>query len=484
MPNKKYHRIQNIARKDIQKHDAASNKPDDFHSTQFAKDVSGKPFWIADDTEHKILQVTTGNKCCFWHIVGLPEKVHLIGKDADGKEILETKQHPMYPYEQKTFDALFDHRYIRVKKAAGMGMTTFFLYLIAWLCVRDDQYNKDQMVIVTGPRLELASEELDRLEALFYHTDYVPKKVGKKLTINGCTVQSYPSHTFNTARGLERCRLIFADEADFFPLTQIETVTTVLERYEAKSHPFVILNSTTNLPGGLYSRMDKDVNSRFKTIEVFYKEGLEKIYSPYEIEQAKKLPSFEQEYNGFYGTGLGNIFAPELVDGCIEQYDLDTIRKHSVLAVDPAFGSSKFAMVGLDEEKTDLRVKIAIEFERPSYDAMMQYILEVGRPYGRIVVDSAYPGLIRDLQSKKEDVFSITFNTELSKMVSNTASYIRQRKVKIHSGFTELIAQLKAVRFNERGHPDKTRLSFDLGDAFLMAVHHAIESQYYWDRFG
>ena len=35
-----------------------------------------------------------------------------------------------------------------------------------------------------------------------------------------------------------------------------------------------------------------------------------------------------------------------------------------------------------------------------------------------------------------------------------------------------LTSQLKAVSFNSKGHPDKTKLNFDAGDCFLMGVNH------------
>ena len=42
----------------------------------------------------------------------------------------------------------------------------------------------------------------------------------------------------------------------------------------------------------------------------------------------------------------------------------------------------------------------------------------------------------------------------------------------INSAYTDLIAQLRAVKYNDKGHPDKTELSFDLGDCLLMGCNH------------
>lgn len=386
----------------------------------------------------------------------------------------------MYEYEKEAYFELFKHRYIRIKKAAGMGMTTFFLGLIAWLCVRDDSYNGEQIVIVTGPRIDLAIEEVERLRDLFADTDYTPRKAGAKIWINGCKIEAYPSHTFNSARGLDRCRFFLVDEADFFPKGQQETVRTVVERYEAKSHPFIVFNSTTYLPGGLYEQMDNEENPRFKTIEMFYQKGLGKIYTDYEIEQAKKMANFEMEYNGQYGLGVGNIFPNLLLEKCKREYDLSLKDGEKVLAIDPAFGSSKFAIVGAEKLDGIMYIKEAVQFDRPSPSAMLDLIKKMSNNYEEIVVDSAHPGIITDLEQAQFLVESIPFNKELSEMTVNAAQLVKEEKVTIHPAFSDLMNQLKAVEFNERGHPDKKKLSFDLGDAFFMAVHQLGSVEWNW----
>lgn len=434
--------------------------------------------WNPIDHE-KQYDETHGN-CCFWHIVGLPEKEHLVGKSPDGHEIVEIRKHPLYDYEQEAYFELFKHRYIRIKKAAGMGMTTFFLGLIAWLCVKDDSYNGEQIVIVTGPRIDLAVEEVERLQNLFSNTDYMPRKTGAKIWINDCKIEAYPSHTFNSARGLDRCRFFLVDEADFFPKGQQETVRTVVERYEAKSHPFIVFNSTTYLPGGLYEQMDEEKNPRFKTLEMFYEKGLGKIYTDYEIEQAKKMSSFEMEYNGQYGLGIGNIFPNQLLEQCKTEYDLSLKEGETILAVDPAFGSSKFAIVGAEKLDNIVFIKDALQFDRPSPSAMLDLLKIKSNDYSKIIIDAAHPGLVTDLEDVGINVQSVSFNKELSEMTVNASQSVKERTVKIHPVFSDLINQLKAVEFNERGHPNKKKLSFDLGDAFMMALHHFKTSEWYW----
>jgi hypothetical protein len=51
-----------------------------------------------------------------------------------------------------------------------------------------------------------------------------------------------------------------------------------------------------------------------------------------------------------------------------------------------------------------------------------------------------------------------------------SARAVKEQKVRIHPAFKDLLAQLRSAEFNEKGHPDKKKLSFDLGDCFMMGV--------------
>jgi len=443
-------------------------------------------FWIWDRSIHEKLFDTTGGACCFWHIIGLPEKEHLIGKKANGQEILEVRQHGMKHYEKEWFDAMKENRYIWIKKAAGMGATTFFLGYMAWLCLRNDDWKDASMGIVTGPRINIAVDEIKRIPQLFRQIDYRPRVVGTAVTINGCRIEAYPSHTFDTARGLEKVRFFFVDEGDFFPKSQQLIVRGIVERYEAKTHPFVIFNSTANLPGGLYETMEKETDSIYTKIFSLVDKGItDKIYTDYEIEQAKKSLSYPSEYEGQYGVGRGNIFNYKLLDEITEQYMLEPQGGIRILNVDPAFGSSedssKFGYVGFEKREEIKYVVDAGEFPRASPEGMMDWIASKfhdGR-YTTLQVDSAFPGLIRDWQAgssktnrKPVNTKGIVFKDVLTEMTTNSMTQVQNKDVRIHPAFAGLISQLKSIEFNDRGHPNKKKLTFDQGDCFLMGLNY------------
>ena len=115
--------------------------------------LQNKPFWIWNIEEHKHEDVRTNGDCCFNHIIGLPIK--------------EGVEKPIFDYEKILYDALlindvsnhnddFKHKHLWVKKATGLGVTEFFLRLMVWLCLGNDDYQNSQMCIVTGPNIDIA----------------------------------------------------------------------------------------------------------------------------------------------------------------------------------------------------------------------------------------------------------------------------------------------------------------------------------------
>jgi hypothetical protein len=155
--------------------------------------LHNKPFWIWDIEDHKQEDIRTNGNCCFNHIIGLPTK--------------EGMEKAIFDYEKILYDALlvndyssnprytFKNKHLWVKKATGLGVTEFFLRLMAWLCLRNDDYQNSQMYIVTGPNIDIAIKLIKRMKALFepkLHVTFDSKET--VLELNGCTIEAYPSN--------------------------------------------------------------------------------------------------------------------------------------------------------------------------------------------------------------------------------------------------------------------------------------------------
>jgi hypothetical protein len=182
--------------------------------SKFTAKLHNKPFWIWNIEEHKQEDIRTNGDCSFNHIIGLPTK--------------EGLEKAMFDYEKILYDYIlvndaldhnhnFKHKHLWVKKATGLGVTEFFLRLMAWLCLRNDDYRNSQMCIVTGPNIDIAIKLIKRMKALFepkLHVTFDSKET--VLELNGCSIEAYPSNHIDAYRALDNPKFILIDEGDFF----------------------------------------------------------------------------------------------------------------------------------------------------------------------------------------------------------------------------------------------------------------------------
>lgn len=245
----------------------------------------------------------------------------------------------------------------------------------------------------------------------------VIEKTNTRIRINNATIEAFPSHHIDAVRALPNPIYILLDEADFFPyeFDDPNNPIKVVERYIPKSSPWIILVSTPNLPGGLYERLDTDPNNRYHTFRFNYEWGLDKIYDPAQIEDAKKSSSFEREYNLKYGYGLGNIFNDSWIGTALLKGErlrcvpVSYLTKKS-MGLDPAHGSSKFGITKIEYIKyasdqffnNTKRVYFSKGYSREQYEDMVdlcyKFIKEDNISY--VFIDGSQPEFIRSLKSR------------------------------------------------------------------------------------
>jgi hypothetical protein len=168
--------------------------------TRLFERLKGKPFWIWDKQQHKQEDIRTDGYCCFNHIIGLPTK--------------EGVEKAMFDYEKVLYDSIlindttnhnnFKHKHLWVKKATGLGVTEFFLRLMAWLSLRNDDYQNSQMCIVTGPNIDIAIKLIKRMKGLFVSklaATFDSKET--VLELNGCSIEAYTSNHIDAYRALD-----------------------------------------------------------------------------------------------------------------------------------------------------------------------------------------------------------------------------------------------------------------------------------------
>jgi hypothetical protein len=395
--------------------DSSLYDTDEIKKRELYARLQDKPFWLWDVATHKAEDRRTKGDCCFNHIIGLP--------------VRGNREYPMFDYEQMIYDLLDKEgkKYLWIKKASGLGITEFFLRYIAWLCCRNNDMQGKRVCVVTGPRIDLAVTLIDRLRGLFltrYNITFDSKET--LIEINGCTIEVFPSHHLDAMRGLTNVELVLLDEADFFPVGQQQNARDVAERYIAKSGSQVkiVMVSTPNAPSGLFESIEHEEPCMYTKLKLDYTYGLGKIYSEQDIKEAMTSPSFSREYALAYGGLIGNVLSENVIQHSLklgEGYDpydpavIGSPYNLRAMGIDPAFGSSKFAIVVTQlvtrEAQDVIEVLLAEQHDRPDYQAMVDRCLEIMRAYGflnhdirspdspPVFIDASSSGFIRSLRA-------------------------------------------------------------------------------------
>jgi hypothetical protein len=475
--------------------------------TRLFERLKGKPFWIWDKQQHKQEDIRTDGYCCFNHIIGLPTK--------------EGVEKAMFDYEKVLYDSIlindttnhnnFKHKHLWVKKATGLGVTEFFLRLMAWLCLRNDDYKNSQMCIVTGPNIDIAIKLIKRMKTLFepkLHVIFDSKET--VLELNGCSIEAYPSNHIDAYRALDDPKFILIDEGDFFRKGEQEDVRHVSERYIAKSDPYIVMVSTPNAPDGLFERIEKEAEETciYKGLFMDYTYGIGKIYTQEEIEKAKQSPSFEREYNLKYLGKIGNVFHTKDIEAAIEKgrkYEPDNFNPYYSLTsrsmgIDPAYGSSAFGIVVTEWADGIVQIMHAEEYHRPDYNEMLSVVYGLMSKYNvdSVYIDGANPSFIKSLKlqigedpdydkviaryrseglgdswSKDMKIIPVNFNKEHKAMLGHCKMILEKDGGRIAINpdkFDKLIISLRTA-VDADGLLDKESTSYhDIFDAFRLAL--------------
>ncbi len=276
--------------------------------------------------------------CCINHIVSCPTK--------------NDKEFPIFDYEELIFNTIEKNQNIWIKKARGIGVTTFLIRYLVWKILYSKELDGKSIFIISGTREEFANYVKKKMEDLFIprFPNVVFDSKYTKLWTNRTWIKVMPTKNINDVRGYMDAAYLFIDEADYFNKKEQEELEPVIMAYEEKSKDKTIMVSTPNAPGGLFERIEKDANSKYAKLFLDYRYGLDKIYDRAFIEQKKSDPEFEREYNLKYLGKIGNGFSSLVIDRAIELgelYDNQEISQHTIksVGVDFGFGSSKTAIV-------------------------------------------------------------------------------------------------------------------------------------------
>jgi hypothetical protein len=462
-----------------------------------------RPFWIWDKREHKQECIKTDDNCCFNHIVGLPIK--------NGEE------YPIFDYEKLIFDAIEDNQNIWIKKARGIGVTTFLIRYLAWKVLYSEELDDKSIFIISGTREEFANYVKKKMEDLFlkrFPTLVLESKY-TELWIKKTWIKVIPTRNIKDVRGYMDAAYLFIDEADHGDKQFQQELEPAIMAYEEKSKGKTIMVSTPNAPGGLFERIERDKDSKYTKLFLDYSYGLRTIYDPAYIARKKLEPDFPREYDLAYLGIIGNTFHVKDIERAVQLGTYDPNRvivgAEKILGLDPGWGSSAFGVVLVQVADGQIQVLLADEYERPRYEDMISTIMDIVRGLNRrnidkedlgnckIYVDAANPEFISTLKRevgettrwdfieekilycKKHNldlarymtVVPVPFNQEGKNMIMHTKELLEfdTLLIAINPKFDKLITSLRTAISSDDGKLDKEQTSYhNVLDAFRLAL--------------
>ena len=285
----------------------------------------------------------------------------------------------------------------------------------------------------------------------------------------------------------------------------LDGLSTRLANTRGRMHIETIPNGPT---GRIYEMYEQILNGDITDMKLLtitaddaVKEGV--ITQEYLESEKKRLGiMYDQYFNADFIVGHGNVFRPDDIKACYEQYKEPVLNTAAPISmgIDPGFGSSKFAVTILQFEDNLFKVLYAKEWDRPSYENMVSLIAQLRYQYrpNKIFVDAAKPDFIKSLkiqfsesihyediikEAKKEKVdpdyrmfvCPVSFNEHGAELLGRFQHIVSKHWFSFSSiEHKELLKQMSSAQFQDNGNLDKAEVgdenTFDVFDSTRLAL--------------
>jgi len=245
------------------------------------------PFWIWDASTHRSQYTTEDGYCCFNHMLSLPSK--------DGVS------YPLFRFQKIIFDILEQNQNVWVKKARGLGLTTFILRYLAWKILFSSELDHKSIYIISGNDNRF-NDKTDLILKKLFEKRFPTLKLNSRFTdlwlkrtrikiLNPSDIVDFAA--FDTA-------YLFIDDADFLAVSDQIKLEEAISSFLVRSNCRTIMVSTPNQRGGFFEKIENDTNSQYAKLHLDYRYGMGTLYDNKFIETKKLEPEFDREYNILY----------------------------------------------------------------------------------------------------------------------------------------------------------------------------------------
>ena len=125
---------------------------------------------------------------------------------------------PIFHYQKLIYDAIENNQNIFIKKARGIGVTTFVIRYLVWKILSTNELEGKSIFIISGTREEFANYVKKKMEDLFLprFPNVVFDSKYTELTINKTWIKVMPTKNIKDVRGYMDVAYLFVDEGDWF----------------------------------------------------------------------------------------------------------------------------------------------------------------------------------------------------------------------------------------------------------------------------
>lgn len=436
--------------------------------------------------------IQDGERCCWVHWVGLPRRWGV--------------RHPYYSWEEDLISDLEKGlRYFYILKPPKIGATQFWLSYAEHQALTNPSWLNGQVAIVVGTNFGEAEQMIARAKEILENKDSQGKGLGtykvsihedyntkKEFSINTVQFRAHPANNIDAIRSKPNMKMIIIDEGAFFRIKveDQQKIRDAFEHYIGGSDTLIVLISTADhVPAGFMYDMQREEPSVYRKYILDYHVGLEvhpqsltSLYRKEQIDMLRNHPSFARNYMHQWGHGSGDIFDLAALEAVMLSYDTRPHKEcDKVLCIDPGYGSSKSGLVGVEVRNGVIHVIQAAQYARPSQTQLISIIDQAIGYYGyqTIRIDASNAGLISEFQGRIRTE-GVSFRDRGQIMTDNAAMQVKAGRVRIDPSFEELLKQLRSARKNEKGTVDKRIATFDLHDAFILALDYFTNNGMHW----
>lgn len=370
------------------------------------------------------------------------------------------------------------------------------LYTIRKLLLESENL---RWALITGPREYLLKDEVTRITELFIENPYNRTDPARVIGVGASpgSVVSWKRVNYVLASDITKSK------DDYTPV--LDGLSTRLANTRGRMHIETIPNGPKGRVYDIYQGIKSGEITDMKLMEITADDAVKAGVITQEFLEKQKVRlgvMYDQYFNASFTIGVGNVFLNDEIEfACSIKYDPSHIN-HScpiVLGIDPGFGSSKFGFCVLMLEDDIVKVVYCKEFERPSYEDMLNLAVQLKGTYRpqKIYVDAAKPDFIKSLKVQAHEqtdydtviarakhdkidyehrmkIIPVNFNEYGKEMLGRLQNVVSKGWFAVSpTVHKELVTQMRMARVKDNGNLDKEETStstYDALDACRLAM--------------